>query len=90
MRISNIKKEKICEQILCFLYTQSPRPLFTSQIAQEIARDEEFVKKLLDEMLSKKILVKIVKNPKGVPYKRRARWRLGEKTYSLFKAKQIQ
>jgi hypothetical protein len=88
MKISKCKKEKICEQILLFLYVQSPKLLFTSQIAQEIARDEEFVKNLLNEMKSKSLLNKIIKNPKGVAYKRRARWNLSDQVYFLFKEKQ--
>ena len=48
--ISNQKKEKISEQILLHLYSIFPKQIFTSEIAEELARDEEFIKKLQDEM----------------------------------------
>jgi predicted transcriptional regulator with HTH domain len=44
MKISEQKIEKISEQILAMLYSISPKSLFTSHIAKEIARDEEFRK----------------------------------------------
>jgi len=47
MKISNEKKEKISEQILNLLYLINPKLIFTSHIAKEIARDEEFIKKIL-------------------------------------------
>jgi predicted transcriptional regulator with HTH domain len=51
MRISLIKKNKIFEQIIFFLYSKSPESVFTSHIAREMARDEEYIK---DEVYSKK------------------------------------
>ena len=86
MKISNKKKEKISEQILSLLYSLNPKPLFTSQVAEEIARDEEFVKKLLLDLKEKKLIIEIRKNPKGVQYIRRSRWKLGDATYSAYKS----
>ena len=85
MRISNEKKEKISEQILALLYSVSPRPLFTVNIAKEIARDEEFIKSLLLELKNKRLIVEIKKNPKGVPYLRRSRWKLSNEAYLVYK-----
>lgn len=89
MKISEKKKEKIFEQILALLYTNTPKLFFTSQIAQEIARDEEFTKSLLLELQAKKIIVKICKNPSGKPYLRRIRWKLGDSAYNTYKKHQI-
>jgi hypothetical protein len=88
MKISEKKKEKIFSQIIDFLYLNYPRPLFTSYIAQEIARDEEFIKKLLLELKTKKLTNEIKKNPKGVNYLKRSRWKLSDETYSIYKNKQ--
>ncbi len=88
MKISEQKKEKISEQILAYLYSVSPRPAFPAHIGQEIARDEEFIKKLLLELKKKKLVIEIKKNPKGVEYVRRARWKLSEKTYNIYKKHQ--
>ena len=88
MRISNKKREKIIEQILAHLFSVSPRALFTSQIAEEIARDEEFVKTLLLETKNKGLVIEIKKNPKGAPYIRRTRWRLSNTAYLAYNTHQ--
>lgn len=85
MKISEKKREKILEQILALLYSSSPKALFTSKIAQEMARDEEFVKKLLFELKNKKLVTEIKKNPKGISYVRRIRWRLSDRAYQNYK-----
>lgn len=90
MKISKEKKEKILEQILMYLYTSNPKPVFTSKIAEEVARDEEFVKKLLLELKKKGLVIEIRKNPQGVDYRKRSRWRLSNKTYSIYNSKQGQ
>ena len=88
MKISEKKREKISEQILAFLYFISPRSVFTVNIAQETARDEEFVKKLLLDLKSKNMVIEIKKNPKGIPYTRRSRWKLSDIIYQAYKQKQ--
>lgn len=88
MKISEQKKEKISEQILALLYSISPKPLFTLNIAQEIARDEEFVKSLLLELKKKDLLVEIKKNPKGFTYLKRSRWKLSDSAYQAYKTHQ--
>jgi hypothetical protein len=88
MKISSEKIEKISEQILAFLYSVSPKPTFTVIIAREIARDEEFVKKLLLDLKEKKLVSEINKNPKGTLYIKRSRWKLSESAYSYYKQRQ--
>ena len=88
MKISNEKREKILEQILLVLFVNSPKPLFTSYIAREIARDEEFVKKLLYDLKKKGLVVEIKKNPEGKEYVRRVRWKLSSKSYEAYKKHQ--
>ena len=85
MKISKEKREKILEQILALLYSVTPRSIFTSHIAQEIARDEEFIKNLLLELKNKKLVIDIKKNPKGIPYIRRIKWKLSDATYQAYK-----
>ena len=88
MKISSQKKEKILEQILAHLYSINPKPAFTSHIARELARDEEFIKKLLKELKNKKLVIEIRKNPKGVDYVRRSRWKLSDGAYEIYKQNQ--
>jgi len=88
MKISNQKKDKISEQILALLYSISPKPLYTLNIALEIARDEEFVKKLLLDLKKKNFVTEVKKNSKGSPYLRRSRWTLSDTAYRAYKQHQ--
>ncbi|MFA5484654.1 MAG: hypothetical protein WC260_00145 [Candidatus Pacearchaeota archaeon] len=87
-RISESKKKKISEQILSYLFLISPKQVFTSNIAKELARDEEFIKKLLLDLNNKGLVVKINRNSLGQIYERRLRWRLSNKTYEAYKQMQ--
>jgi hypothetical protein len=88
MRLSEIKKNKIIEQILSYLYNTFPNEPYTAEIAREIARDEEFVKRILLELKDKGFIVSIKKNSNGVAFSRRLRWRLSNKVYDIYKSKQ--
>ena len=90
MKISDKKKDRISEQILAFLYSISPKSDFTFHIAQEIARDEEFIKKLLSDLKKKNLVVEINKNSKGEQYLKRSRWRLSGAAYSVYKGVEAQ
>ncbi len=88
MKISSQKRERISEQILAHLYSINPKPSFTAHIARELARDEEFTKKLLLDLKKKKIVIEIKKNPKGTKYLKRSRWTLTDKAYEVYKRNQ--
>ena len=88
MEISDKNKQKISEQILAYLYSINPKAIFTAQIAKEIIRDEEFIKHLLINLKKKGIVIEIKKNPKGMPYLKRMRWKLSDKAYSAYKSSQ--
>jgi len=88
MRLSQEKIDKITEQILFFLYHTFPDQPFTSKIAREIARDEEFVKRLLFDLKEKGLIIPIRKNSKGISFNRRIRWRLSSRTYEAYKTQQ--
>jgi len=84
MRISQNKIRKIKENILAVLYSKSPQAIYTADIAMEIARDEEFIKKLLAEMEKDKLVMPVKKNNKGVIYLRRLRWRLSSHVFEAY------
>jgi predicted transcriptional regulator with HTH domain len=88
MRLSKYKKDKISEQILFFLYQSFPKQPFTAEIAREIARDEEFIKKILMELKERGLIISIRKNKKGESFTRRIKWRLSNKIYELYDFKQ--
>ena len=88
MRLSQEKKDRITEQILSYLYQVFPRFPFTAEIAREIARDEEFIKKLLLELKNKELVVAIKKNNKGEVFSRRLKWKLANQVYNIYHSKQ--
>ena len=83
-RISEEKRQKISEQIVFYLYTIFPKQVFTSEIAKEMARDEEFIKIILIEMEKKGLVVKIDRNPDGIKYELRMRWRISNKAHTAY------
>lgn len=82
--ISDEKIEKISEQILSYLYSVFPRLVFTVDVAREIARDEEFVKRLLLVLEEKGLVLRVEKNSKGEAYLKRMRWRLSGRAHEVY------
>tara|TARA_Y100000310_G_scaffold224923_1_gene226802 strand:- start:323 stop:598 length:276 start_codon:yes stop_codon:yes gene_type:complete len=87
MRLSQKKIDKIKEQILSHLYHTFPTQQFTAHIAQEIARDEEFIKRLLLELKQKNLVTSIKKNSKGIDFTRRIKWQLSPQAYNAYNEK---
>jgi len=88
MKISKEKKEKISEQILLLLFQENPKLFFTSHLAKELARDEEFTKKILKELKEKGLVLEINKNKEGILYLKRSRWKLSPLAYESYSSKQ--
>ena len=88
MKLSKEKKDKIIEQIFYYLYQIFPKNPFTAEIAREVIRDEEFVKKLLFELKEKNLIIAIRKNSKGVPFSRKIKWKIPNKIYNIYHLKQ--
>ena len=87
MRLSQDKKDRITEQILSYLSHSFPKQPFTAEIARELARDEEFIKKLLFDLKEKKLILSIKRNSKGQIFTRRIKWRLTNKVYNVYSEK---
>lgn len=87
MKLSKEKKEKIAEQILAHLYNSFPKQLFTAEIAKEIARDEEFVKTLMNDLKERNLVLAIKKNETGKDFVRRIRWQLTSPAYQAYNQK---
>ena len=85
-RISDVKIERISEQMLSYLYSVFPRLVFTVDVAPEIARDEEFVKRLLLGLEAKGLVLRVSKNANGGDYLKRMRWRLSGRAHEIYAA----
>ena len=75
--------------IIAHLYQHAPQALFASEISTLEARDEEFIKSLLQELEKKQLVIKITKGPQGQQYQRRQRWRLSNSAYEAYSKIQI-
>jgi len=84
-RISEKKIQRIKEDIISLLYENNIKPLFTSHVAEELARDEEFILRLLKELKDQGIVKQISKNSDGKRYLSRKRWTLKPEVYSKYK-----
>ena len=84
MRISKDKIDRIKEEILSTLFRNSPKAMFSSEVAESIIRDEEFTKKLLLELEEKNLIARVNKNNNGVDYLRRLRWHLTSPAYEAY------
>ena len=83
-RLSSEKEAKIKSDILATLFQNSPKAIFTAEISRIIARDEEFVKRLLHNLFVDGLTSKVDKNPKGIKYLKRERWRLSSKAFKAY------
>jgi DNA-binding IscR family transcriptional regulator len=86
-KVSKEKRDKISENIISILYLNFPKSIFTSKIAEEITRDEEFTKKILNELKKKRLIISIHKNSEGLKYSRRIRWRISNEAYEMIQRK---
>ena len=81
-KISKEKEEKIKEDLLRELYDCYPGMLWTYDVAEKIARDEEFVLRLLKELqVNGLILIKEESMGKNV----KRRWGLKGEVYNKYK-----
>ena len=87
MRISKEKRDRISEQILSFFYNSFPKQPFTAEISREIARDEEFIKKLLFELKDRGLIVSIRQNKNKEPFSRKIKWKLSNKVYEVYNSR---
>ena len=84
-KISDRNIKKLKEQILSVIYTSHFNPLFTSNIAEEMIRDEEFTLRLLNELKKEGFIEEITKNTNGKKYISRKKWILKSKIYDQYK-----
>ena len=85
-KISDKKIQKIKEHILSLLYDYHFNPLFTSKIAEELIRDEEFILRLLKELKKEGFVKEITKNIDGKIYLSRRKWVLKSRIYDQYKS----
>ncbi|HII15811.1 MAG TPA: hypothetical protein HA362_05880 [Nanoarchaeota archaeon] len=83
-RLSEKTENHLKDEIVSALY-HSKRSMFSNQIATEICRDNELVKRLLAELDKMGVVERLLKNKRGVSYKERNRWRLRPEVEKAFR-----
>ena len=76
VKLSNQLINLIKDDIITFLYNNQLKSYFTSNIAKEIRRDNEFALKLLLELKEQGFVEHIKKNKQGRQYLARIKWRI--------------
>jgi len=84
-QISKKKVDKIKEDVLSVLFEAGLRGMFTKQISDEIARNDEFVLKLLLDLEKQNIVKQIRNTKKGTQFIRRKQWTMTDKAYETYK-----
>ena len=84
-RLSEDKKAKIRADILAELY-ENIVGLNCAEIAKRIARDEEFIMKLLEELHASKVVQKVKTSPKtGSKLNKKILWVMDKEYYGKYK-----
>ncbi|MBI2673121.1 hypothetical protein HYX19_02575 [Candidatus Woesearchaeota archaeon] len=83
-KISNKNIEKIKNEVLYVLFESKLSGLFTKEIADEVARDDEFILGMLKEF-EKNNIIKIVNPPSKTNFIRRKKWIMTEEAYKKYK-----
>lgn len=84
-KIGEKKIKKIKEEILALLYENPINSLFTSDIAEEIIRDEEFTLRILKDLHNDGFINEIKTNQIGKEFLARRKWSLKPSVYSQYK-----
>ncbi|MFH0835585.1 MAG: hypothetical protein V1834_00285 [Candidatus Micrarchaeota archaeon] len=83
-RVSKKTFDKVAESVLGVLYDNYPGSVSTRFVAGEVARDKEFVAKVLDFLRGKGFVEQWTKSRAGEEYERWAKWRLSKRAYDKY------
>ena len=79
-RILNLLKD----DIISILYENNLNPLLTIEISNELRRDKEFTRRLLNELKEQGIITEIKKSNKGKNYIKRSKWAINQEVLNKF------
>ena len=80
LKILNLLKD----DIISILYENNLNPLLTIEISNELRRDKEFTRRLLNELKEQGIITEIKKNNKGKNYIKRSKWAINQEVLNKF------
>ena len=83
-RVSQKTFDKIAENALSVLYDEYPGSVSTRFVAGEVARDKEFIAKVLEFLCKKGFVEKWTKSRSGEQYERWMKWRLTKRAYDKY------
>ena len=83
-KISSLKRERIQEEILRILFESGLHGRYTKQIADELARNDEFLLRLLLDLEKKHLVQHVPATTKGTPFVRRKKWILTAQAHDAY------
>jgi len=83
-RVSPRTFGKVAEAALAFLNEKYPEALTCREVAEELARDNEFVAKVLFFLKDKGLAMQVTASPRGREYVRWTKWTLTPATKAKF------
>ena len=78
-----MKKNYNMEKVY-IVYENNLNPLLTIEISNELRRDKEFTRRLLNELKEQGIITEIKKNNKGKNYLKRSKWAINQEVLNKF------
>jgi len=85
-RISQRTFGKVAESALAFLNERYPEAVTCREVAEELARDNEFVAKVLFFLKEKGLAMQVTASPRGRDYVRWTKWTLTPSTKAKFES----
>lgn len=83
-RVSKKTFDKVAEDALAVLYDNYPAAVSTRIVAGEMARDKQFVARVLEFLRGKGFVEKWTKSKGGEDYERWMKWRLTKQAYDKY------
>lgn len=84
-KISKKNIKKIEEDVLRIVFDAGLAGIFTFKIAEELARDDEFVLRILKGLEKNEIIRQVKKSGKGHEYYRKRKWVMTTNAYEKYK-----
>ena len=78
--------KNVQEDVLRALYEAHPLPQTTHDLADALARDEEYILKATEQLAGQNLIYRVEKNARGTAYKRRKPWALTPEALAKYEA----
>jgi predicted transcriptional regulator len=85
-KLSQKTFDRVCENILSVLYERYPIPVSALELSEELARDNEFVSRVLVYLQGRKLVERVETGKSGEPYEKWVKWKLSKNVKNSYDA----